>query len=95
MSAEETKSPYRCVVLKISGNSFASTGERGVSEDETVKTAEEIHAAASEGPRIAVVIGGGNILRGATFTQGNQRNRRIQEATAHYMGMLATVMNGL
>ncbi len=42
--------------------------------------------------RLAIVIGGGNILRGAQFTSGNSS---IQEATAHYMGMLATVMNGL
>ena len=42
--------------------------------------------------QIAIVIGGGNILRGAQFTAGNSS---IQEATAHYMGMLATVINGL
>ena len=41
---------------------------------------------------MAVVIGGGNILRGGSFTAGNTA---IQEATAHYMGMLATVINGL
>ncbi len=44
------------------------------------------------GVQIAIVIGGGNILRGAQFTAGNSS---IQEATAHYMGMLATVINGL
>ena len=38
------------------------------------------------------MIGGGNILRGAQFTAGNTA---VQEATAHYMGMLATVINGL
>ncbi len=42
--------------------------------------------------QIAIVIGGGNILRGAQFTAGNSS---IHEATAHYMGMLATVINGL
>jgi uridylate kinase len=41
---------------------------------------------------IAIVIGGGNILRGAQFKSGNTA---IEEATAHYMGMLATVINGL
>ena len=46
----------------------------------------------SSGVEIAIVIGGGNILRGAQFTAGNSS---IQEATAHYMGMLATVINGL
>ena len=48
--------------------------------------------AAQRGVQIAIVIGGGNILRGAQFTAGNSS---IQEATAHYMGMLATVINGL
>jgi uridylate kinase len=42
--------------------------------------------------QIGIVIGGGNILRGAQFTAGTSS---IQEATAHYMGMLATVINGL
>jgi uridylate kinase len=48
--------------------------------------------AAQSGVQIGIVIGGGNILRGAQFTAGNSG---IQEATAHYMGMLATVINGL
>jgi uridylate kinase len=41
--------------------------------------------------QIAIVIGGGNILRGAQFSSGNS----VHEATAHYMGMLATMINGL
>jgi uridylate kinase len=45
-----------------------------------------------QGVQIGIVIGGGNILRGAQFTIGSSG---IQEATAHYMGMLATVINGL
>src|SRR5205823_2150484 len=44
------------------------------------------------GVQLAVVVGGGNILRGAQFSAGGDV---IKEATAHYMGMLATVMNGL
>ena len=54
-------------------------------------TNQTVHAAA-RGTQLAVVIGGGNILRGASFTAGNSG---VQEATAHYMGMLATVINGL
>ena len=53
---------------------------------------EQTVQAAKRGVQIAIVIGGGNILRGAQFTAGNSS---IQEATAHYMGMLATVINGL
>jgi uridylate kinase len=83
---------YRRVVLKISGESFAHTGERGIAMNEVIQIAEQTQQAAAQGTEIAIVIGGGNILRGAQFTSGSSS---IQEATAHYMGMLATVMNGL
>src|SRR5436190_16430570 len=83
---------YRRVVLKLSGESFAHTGERGISMDEVVAIAQQVNKAAQSGVQLAIVIGGGNILRGAQFTAGNST---IQEATAHYMGMLATVINGL
>jgi len=82
----------RRVVLKLSGECFGPPGERGISMEETVKISEQISRAARSGVQMAIVIGGGNILRGATFTSGSTR---VQEATAHYMGMLATIMNGL
>jgi len=85
-------SPYRRVVLKLSGESFVHAGERGISMSEVRHIAEQTVQAAQHGAEIAIVIGGGNILRGAQFTAGNTG---IQEATAHYMGMLATVINGL
>ncbi len=84
--------PYRRVVLKLSGESFAPPGERGISMQEVVHIAKQTYDAQQQGVEIAIVIGGGNILRGAQFTAGNSS---IQEATAHYMGMLATVINGL
>ncbi len=84
--------PYRRLVLKLSGECFAHTGERGISMEEVVDIARQTYQAAQRGVQIAIVIGGGNILRGAQFTAGNSS---IQEATAHYMGMLATVINGL
>ena len=84
--------PYRRVVMKLSGECFAHTGERGISMDEVVGIAGQICKATQSGVQIAIVIGGGNILRGAQFTAGTSS---IQEATAHYMGMLATVINGL
>jgi len=83
---------YKRVVLKISGESLSRAGERGISMDEVVLIAKQVQQAASQGVEVAIVIGGGNILRGAQFTSGRSS---IQEATAHYMGMLATVMNGL
>ena len=83
---------FRRVVLKLSGESFSHAGERGISMDEVVCLARQVIQARELGVQIAVVIGGGNILRGAQFKSANAS---IQEATAHYMGMLATVINGL
>ena len=83
---------FRRLVLKLSGESFAHAGERGISVDEVLHIARQTYQAAQRGVEIAIVIGGGNILRGAQFTAGGSC---IQEATAHYMGMLATVINGL
>jgi len=60
--------------------------------EEVVHIAREIQQAGLAGCEMAVVIGGGNILRGAQF---KDHSTAIQEATAHYMGMLATVINGL
>ena len=85
-------SPYRRVILKLSGESFVRPGERGIAMDEVLHVARQTLLAASRGVETAVVIGGGNILRGASFTAGNNG---VQEATAHSMGMLATVINGL
>jgi uridylate kinase len=83
---------YRRVVLKLSGESFCKPGERGISMDAVLHTARETRAAAAQGVQVAVVIGGGNILRGAQFSSSQSC---VQPATAHYMGMLATVLNGL
>lgn len=83
---------FRRVILKLSGESFSHQGERGISMPEVLDIARQIDQARQLGCQIAVVIGGGNILRGAQF---KGRSSGIQEATAHYMGMLATVINGL
>ena len=90
--SQSAPSRPRRVVLKISGEGFVHPGERGISMDAVVHIARQTFQAAQHGVQIAIVIGGGNILRGAQFTAGNSG---IHEATAHYMGMLATVMNGL
>src|SRR3954469_24404992 len=84
---------YKRVVLKLSGETFCRARERGISMDEVVHTASQTMQAAKRGVQIAIVIGGGNILRGGQFKSA--AGASIQEATAHYMGMLATVINGL
>ena len=80
------------VILKLSGESFMHANERGISMPEVLTIAREIQQAQGLDCQIAVVMGGGNILRGSQF---KDRSQGIQEATAHYMGMLATVINGL
>lgn len=60
--------------------------------DEVLHISHQIFEAKKLGCEVAVVIGGGNILRGSQFKASNQV---IEEATAHYMGMMATVINGL
>ena len=85
-----SESRFRRVVLKISGECFCGENQRGIAMDALMPLAERI--AAVRGVQIAVVMGGGNILRGGQFKAANAS---IQEATAHSMGMLATVINGL
>ncbi len=88
----ETALRYRRVILKLSGESLADAGQRGISNDEIEGIARQIKQAHASGCEIIVVIGGGNILRGAQFSG---TNAMVHEATAHYMGMLATVINSM
>ena len=62
---------YSRIILKLSGESFCSQGERGVSMDEVIHIAQQIKLASELGCQIAVVIGGGNILRGSQFKAAN------------------------
>ncbi|HEV3167897.1 MAG TPA: UMP kinase, partial [Isosphaeraceae bacterium] len=80
------------VLLKLSGESFCRPGEGGISVDEVSRIARQASRVAGRGVELVIVVGGGNILRGATLSRGSDV---IQEATAHYMGMMATVINGL
>jgi len=82
---------YNRVVLKISGESFTRAGETGIDPTELRTIATEISEAAVNGVQIAVVVGGGNIIRGAELAKAGE----IDKATADYMGMLGTVINGL
>jgi uridylate kinase len=88
----ESKVAYRRILLKLSGESFSRGGERGIGMNEVLLIAQQVKQAKDLGVQIAIVIGGGNILRGSQF---KETSGAIQEATAHYMGMLATVINGL
>src|SRR5262245_42877090 len=83
---------YRRVVLKLGGEASGYPGKAGISIDETLNMARQIQRVGRGGVQLAVVVGGGNILRGATFSGAGEV---IKQATAHYMGMLATILNGL
>src|SRR5215207_188443 len=90
--ADPNKPKYGRILLKMSGEAFGHGGQSGISIDETLGIARQIKQTHEAGVQVAVVVGGGNILRGAQFSAGGEI---IKEATAHYMGMLATIMNGL
>ena len=87
----KSKPYYHRVLLKISGEAFCAPGGFGIDGRELELMAGEIIAAATLGTQLAVVVGGGNVIRGATLAQEG----RIPQATADYMGMLGTVINGL
>jgi len=90
-SALPARRKYSRVLLKISGESFCKPGGFGIEPAELDAIAGEIKAAHDEGVRLAVVVGGGNIIRGAELAaQGH-----IAQATADQMGMLGTVINAL
>src|SRR5262245_37611609 len=91
-SLDALKPRYSRVVLKISGEGFGISGKSGISIDETLSIARQAQRVVQRGVQLAIVVGGGNILRGTQFSAGGAV---IKEATAHYMGMLATVLNGL
>src|SRR5206468_10569166 len=91
-SADALRPKYRRVVLKLSGEGFGHSGRSGISIDETLNIARQAQRVLQRGVQLAIVVGAGNILRGAQFSAGGEV---IREATAHYMGMLATVLNGL
>lgn len=89
---ESASTAYRRVVLKLSGESFCREREGGISMNEVTATARQLKAVAETGVQLAIVVGGGNILRGKQFSQVSAA---IHPSTAHYMGMLATVINAL
>ncbi len=89
-SAASDKPVYQRIVLKLSGESLAGTQGYGIHAETVAAIAREIKEVHDLGVQVAIVVGGGNIFRGT-----RQKALAIERATADYMGMLATVMNGL
>ena len=82
---------YNRILLKISGEGFCHEGGFGIEASELENIARQIVDVAKMGVQVAVVVGGGNFIRGATFSEQGH----IPRSTADYMGMLATVLNAL
>jgi uridylate kinase len=82
--------PYRRVLLKLSGEALMGELDYGIEPRVIQRLAREIAAAHASGVEIAIVIGGGNIFRGAGLARAG-----MDRVTGDYMGMLATVMNAL
>jgi uridylate kinase len=81
---------YKRIILKISGEVLTGEGDYGIDSEVICQIAQEVKEVKNLGVEVAIVIGGGNIFRGmAASAKGMDR------ASADYMGMLATVMNGL
>jgi uridylate kinase len=83
---------YKRVLLKLSGEALGGPGNTGLDPAEMDLIATEVKAAVAAGVQMAIVIGGGNFIRGTSLTQSL---KTIHQATADYMGMLATIINGM
>jgi len=86
----DSPAPYRRVLLKLSGEALMGDLDYGIEPKVIQRLAEEIATAKETGVEIAIVIGGGNIFRGAGLARAG-----MDRVTGDYMGMLATVMNAL
>lgn len=81
---------FQRILLKVGGESMIGDREYGIDPQASLEVAEKIKNIHNKGVQVAVVIGGGNIFRGIAGSKNG-----IDRATADYMGMLATIMNGL
>ena len=82
--------PYKRVLIKLSGESLMGAQGFGIESERLSHYANEIKSAVDLGAEVAVVIGGGNIFRGLQAESSG-----IERVTGDYMGMLATVINGM
>ncbi len=85
------KAQYKRIVLKLSGEALQGDQGFGIDNKIVIAIAEQIKAVRDLDVDVAVVVGGGNICRGMTTAEQSG----IERATADYMGMMATIINGL
>jgi uridylate kinase len=89
-AAESTKPAFQRILLKLSGEALMGAQSYGIDTLVAESVAREIKAIYDLGIEIAIVVGGGNIFRGVSKSAGN-----MDRGSADYIGMLATVMNGV
>lgn len=81
---------WKRVVLKLSGETLAGNGKHGYSAKALDYIAKEVASACACGVQVAIIIGGGNLIRGSEL-----ENVGIERSSGDYMGMLATMANGV
>ncbi len=88
----KSKGPvYNCILLKLSGEAMMGSLEHGIDAEMCASLATQIKEVMDMGVTVALVVGGGNIFRG----QVASKRFGLDRSVADYMGMLATVLNGL
>jgi len=85
-----TTTKYKRVLLKLSGEAFSGGANYGIDAATLTRVAKQIRHVIEMGVGVAIVVGGGNIWRGA-----NAEQEGMERVTADYAGMLATVINAL
>src|SRR6478736_857263 len=86
----QAKAPYSRILVKLSGEALMGSGDYGIEPAVIKRIAGELQAIREMGVQLAVVVGGGNIFRGAGLARAG-----MDRVAADHMGMLATVMNAL
>ncbi|MDQ5908713.1 MAG: uridylate kinase [Pseudomonadota bacterium] len=81
---------FKRILLKLSGEALMGTGDYGIDTEVIARMADEVRELRQMGVEVGMVIGGGNLFRGAGLAQAG-----MDRVTADHMGMLATVMNSL
>ena len=88
-----TKLPFKRIVLKLSGEALQGKQEYGIDQEVLISISRQIKEVKSLGVEVAIVLGAGNIFRGQENI--HQKGLDMVRSVADYMGMLATVINGL
>lgn len=90
ITSSATATPYKRVLLKISGEALQGSQNSGIENETLSRLAKDIADICKSGVQIGLVVGGGNLIRGA-----QQASQGFDPVTGDHMGMLATVINAL